>query len=228
MWDAGRGCGPCVCPCRLRGSGEVIKREEFEKRKAAAAAARNARLNKRPKKLASQGKDLSSHPLLQARFARERLSRWRVPVRAMRELARGAQELQRREEAVRNGKLATIVFVRDLNAKGQEVSGYIDLGARLGGGGMEAVFALKQRFLPRPTDLSFFNWDTHGSSTNPTMDFQVRRLISAAFRSVKQRAGSSKRAGAGAGDCRQCKRAGVQEQAGPQDDQRGPELTPRR
>ena len=53
--------------CRLRGSGEVIKREEFEKRKAAAAAARNARLNKRPKKLASQGKDLSARPLLQAR-----------------------------------------------------------------------------------------------------------------------------------------------------------------
>jgi hypothetical protein len=51
--------------CRLRGSGEVIKREQFEKRKAAAASARNSRLNKRPKKLASQGKDLSGHPLLQ-------------------------------------------------------------------------------------------------------------------------------------------------------------------
>lgn len=86
------------------------------------------------------------------------------------------QELQRREEAVRNGKLATIIFVRDFNAKGQEVSGYIDFGERLSGGSMEAVFALKQRLLPRPTDLSFYNWDTHGSSTNPTMDFQARPL----------------------------------------------------
>ena len=43
----------------------MIKREEFEKRKAASESARNARLNKRPKKLLSQGKDLSSRPLLQ-------------------------------------------------------------------------------------------------------------------------------------------------------------------
>jgi len=89
------------------------------------------------------------------------------------------QELQRREEAVRNGKLATIVFVRDVNVRGQEVSGYIDYGERLSSGGMEAVFSLKQRFLPRPTDLSFYNWDTHASSTTPTMDFQARLCGSA-------------------------------------------------
>jgi hypothetical protein len=46
----------------------VIKREDFEKRKAAAESARSARLNKRPKKLASQGRDLSDTPLLQARL----------------------------------------------------------------------------------------------------------------------------------------------------------------
>jgi hypothetical protein len=83
------------------------------------------------------------------------------------------QELQRREEAVRNGKLATIVFVRDVNPKGQEISGYIDYGDRLNNSSMDAVFQLKQRFVPKPTDLSFYNWDTHGSATNPTMDFQV-------------------------------------------------------
>lgn len=84
------------------------------------------------------------------------------------------QELQRREEAVRNGKLATIVFVRDLNSKKQEISGYIDYGDRLKSGSMEAVFNLKQRFLPKTTDLSFYNWDTQASYTNPTMNFQVR------------------------------------------------------
>jgi len=41
-----------------------------------------------------------------------------------------AQALKDREEAVRNGKLTTIVFVRDLNSKKQEVSGYIDYGHR--------------------------------------------------------------------------------------------------
>jgi Domain of unknown function (DUF4464) len=54
----------------LRGNGEVIKREEFEKRKAAAESARSARLNRQPTKLASQGKDLSKHPLLRVRPAR--------------------------------------------------------------------------------------------------------------------------------------------------------------
>lgn len=50
---------------RIRGNGEVIRREEFEQRKAAAEAVRQARLNRRPKKLASQGKDLGGCPLLQ-------------------------------------------------------------------------------------------------------------------------------------------------------------------
>lgn len=33
-----------------------------------------------------------------------------------------AQALQEREEAVSNGKLATIIFIRDRNARRQEVS----------------------------------------------------------------------------------------------------------
>ena len=41
-----------------------------------------------------------------------------------------AQALQQREESVRNGKLTTIIFIRDQNAKGQEISGYIDYGHR--------------------------------------------------------------------------------------------------
>lgn len=40
------------------------------------------------------------------------------------------QALKDREEAVRNGKLSTIIFIRDVNAKAQEVSGYIDFGHR--------------------------------------------------------------------------------------------------
>lgn len=51
--------------CRIRGNGEVIRREEFEQRKAAAEAAHQARLNRKPQKLASHGKDLDSYPLLQ-------------------------------------------------------------------------------------------------------------------------------------------------------------------
>lgn len=35
------------------------------------------------------------------------------------------QALANREELVRTGKLTTIVFIRDVNAKGQEISGYV-------------------------------------------------------------------------------------------------------
>jgi hypothetical protein len=39
--------------------------------------------------------------------------------------------LAQREEAVRNGKLTTIIFIRDRNSKKQEISGYIDFAQRL-------------------------------------------------------------------------------------------------
>lgn len=131
----------------VRGNGEVIKREEFEARKEAAEQARLARLNKKPKRLASQGKAVEDFPLLQA--------------------------LKDREEAVRNGKLTTIIFIRDKNAKHQEVSGYIDYGQRLKAENMEPVFDRKKRLMPRHNDLSFYNWDTHMSTSNPTPNFQV-------------------------------------------------------
>jgi hypothetical protein len=51
--------------CSIRGNGEVIKREEFEQRKAAAEAARLARLHRKPQQLASQGRQLQGKPLLQ-------------------------------------------------------------------------------------------------------------------------------------------------------------------
>lgn len=41
------------------------------------------------------------------------------------------QALAEREELVRSGKLTTIIFLRDFNSKGQEVSGYIDLAHRM-------------------------------------------------------------------------------------------------
>jgi hypothetical protein len=53
----------------IRGNGEVIRREEFEQRKAAAEAAHQARLNRKPQKLASHGKDLEGCPLLQVHTA---------------------------------------------------------------------------------------------------------------------------------------------------------------
>ena len=56
-------------------SGEILKRHEFEAKKVAAEEQRQAKLNPKPKKLASADKDLSGYPLLQALEQRERLVR---------------------------------------------------------------------------------------------------------------------------------------------------------
>lgn len=64
-----------------------------------------SKLRAAPKALASADKDVAGFPFLAS--------------------------LAEREEMVRNGKLTTIIFIRDVNQKGQEVSGYIDYAHRL-------------------------------------------------------------------------------------------------
>lgn len=127
--------------------GEVLSREEFAARREAAENAKKARLQNAPKILASAQKDLTDWPFL--------------------------RHLAAREELVRNGKLSTIVFIRDKNAKGQEISGYIDYGHRLKTESFEPIFERKKRLLPRPSDLSFYNWDTQHSTSNESPNFQI-------------------------------------------------------
>ena len=38
---------------------------------------------------------------------------------------------------------------------------------------MEAVFDHRRRLLPRPSDLSYYNWDTQMSTSNASPNFQV-------------------------------------------------------
>ena len=101
-----------------RGSGDTLQRDEFEARKKALRD-RTTQKSNAPKQLASAGKDLTTSPFLQA--------------------------LANREELVRNGKLTSIVFVRDRNSKGQEVSGYIDYAHRLKSENFDAYFDKKKR-----------------------------------------------------------------------------------
>ena len=72
-----------------------------------------------------------------------------------------------------NGKLTTIIFVRVINSRGMEVSGYIDFGHRLRTEDMTSIFEGKRLLMPKPSDLSFFNWKTKMSSFNHTPNFQV-------------------------------------------------------
>lgn len=129
-----------------RGSGEPLKREEFESRK---KAAESFRLSKRlaTNALASNGKDLAQYPFLQA--------------------------LAEREEANRIGKLTSIIFIRTKNSKDQEISGYIDFAHRLKSENFDCYFNRQKVFLPRPSDMSFYNWETQTCTSNATPNFQV-------------------------------------------------------
>jgi len=82
--------------------------------------------------------------------------------------------LAKREELVRNGKLSTIIFIRDM-VKGHEVSGYIDYGHRLKSEGdeFEEYFKRNKRLLPKRSDLSYFNWKTHTLYYNNSATFHV-------------------------------------------------------
>ncbi|XP_070118430.1 cilia- and flagella-associated protein 299 isoform X7 [Equus caballus] len=126
-----------------RGTGEVVKREDFEARKAAIEIARLAERTQK-KTLTSAGKDLQDNFL---------------------------KALAVREDDNRNGK--SVIFIRDRNSHGQEVSGYIDYAHRLKIEDFEVYFNGKRRLLPRPTDMSFYNWDNHIAVCNSTPNYQV-------------------------------------------------------
>ncbi|XP_040603396.1 cilia- and flagella-associated protein 299 isoform X2 [Mesocricetus auratus] len=108
-----------------RGTGEIVKREDFEARKAAIDIARQAERTQK-KTLTSAGKELQDNFL---------------------------KALAIREEDNRNGKVSTVIFIRDKNSHGQEVSGYIDYAHRLKTEDFEVYFTGKRRLLPRRTDM---------------------------------------------------------------------------
>ncbi|XP_070690002.1 cilia- and flagella-associated protein 299 [Pempheris klunzingeri] len=131
--------------------GTVLSREEFEERKAAAQAADAARSNavydrSRPTTLASAGKELKDNFL---------------------------KALAEREEANRSGKMTSVIFIRDHNTLGQEVSGYIDYAHRLKTQDFEPYFSGKKRLMPGRSDLCYYNWKTQVSASNPSPNFEV-------------------------------------------------------
>ena len=67
----------------------------------------------------------------------------------------------------------SIVFIRDRNTAGQEVSGYVDYAHRLKTDDFDAYFLRKKRFMPRSSDLSFYNWETQTCTSTSTANYQV-------------------------------------------------------
>eukprot|EP01041_Mallomonas_annulata_P013300 gene13300-28166_t len=129
-----------------RGQGDTIRREDFESRKRLLHE-RTSQKHSLPKQLASVDRDFNNFLFLQA--------------------------LATREELVRTGKLTTIIFIRDFNGKGQEVSGYIDYAHRLRTEDFVPYFERRKRLLPKPTDLSYYNWETQLSTSNSSPHYQV-------------------------------------------------------
>jgi hypothetical protein len=129
-----------------RGMGDTIRREDFDSRKRLLIERTNQK-SSAPKQLASLDRDLSGFPFLQA--------------------------LASREELVRTGKLTTIVFIRDFNSKGQEISGYIDLAHRMRTEDFLPIFDRRKQLLPKPSDLSYYNWETQLSRSTSTPHYQV-------------------------------------------------------
>uniref|UniRef100_A0A671L5S9 Cilia- and flagella-associated protein 299 n=1 Tax=Sinocyclocheilus anshuiensis TaxID=1608454 RepID=A0A671L5S9_9TELE len=141
--------------------GSSLEREEFETRKAAAEASRLASGSQQKgqilhqyvtlrtcifQKLASTGKELKDN------FLRA-LAEW--------------------EEANRSGKMTSIIFIRDRNSHGQEISGYIDYSHRLKFEDFEPYFSGKKRLMPKATDLSFYNWGTQVAKHNASSNYEV-------------------------------------------------------
>lgn len=69
--------------------------------------------------------------------------------------------------------LKSIIYIRDRNSKGQEISGYIDYAHRLKTEEFEQYFTGKKKLIPKPSDLSFYNWENQMVATNNTPNYQV-------------------------------------------------------
>ncbi|CAH8477734.1 unnamed protein product [Schistosoma mattheei] len=128
-----------------RGSGETLKREEFNNRKKALAEAMLAR-EQQKNALSSFGLKITC-PFLQA--------------------------LAEREGSNRTGQMSTIIFIRDKNSRDQEISGYIDYAHRLKSEDFTVYFKEKKKLLPRTGDLSFYNWETHNVVANSSPNYTV-------------------------------------------------------
>ncbi|KAF8765014.1 cilia- and flagella-associated protein 299-like isoform X2 [Argiope bruennichi] len=83
------------------------------------------------------------------------------------------QALAKREEDNLTGCLATIIFIRDINEKGEEVSAYIDYRHRLRTEDWIPYFRGEKKIVPSEKDLSFYNWVKGTSYHTSSANFEV-------------------------------------------------------
>ena len=81
--------------------------------------------------------------------------------------------LATREYDVRNGRKSTIIFIRYREANDREISAYIDYRERLKNDNFEDIFSGKKDLVPRPSDLSYYNWTVQKVYSNDSTFFRV-------------------------------------------------------
>lgn len=82
-------------------------------------------------------------------------------------------ELSKRETDVRNGRKSTIIFIRYKDANKKEYSAYIDYRERLKNDNFEEIFNGSKDLIPRPSDLSYYNWNQKKVYSNDSTFFRV-------------------------------------------------------
>ena len=83
-------------------------------------------------------------------------------------------QLKQREKDIQSGQKSTIIFVRYKDKKGVETSAYIDFRERLKDEEeMNGIFKEGRPLLPKPTDLSYYNWTLQKVNSTDSNFFRV-------------------------------------------------------
>ena len=128
------------------GKTELLTRQQFEERKQAAIKARKNQQQSQVKTLTHTSYPLNGNPFLEA--------------------------LARREEGLRNGRLTTILFIRDERNK-RQVSAYIDLADRMKNEDFKLIFQKRKNITPKVGDLSYYSWEGQQIVYNDSVNFKV-------------------------------------------------------
>ena len=149
-----------------RGTQDTLKRDEFQQRKANAAALLSTSNNSTTTASSTSSSSSGALPpkLLTHTLASRPLSSLPPFLRALAE----------REESIRTGRLSCIAYLRHHNAKGQEVSGYIDINDRMRADDWTDIWDGRRKVSVKPTDLSYYNWDSGIAVNTHSPNWQVK------------------------------------------------------
>ena len=151
-----------------RGTQDTLKRDEFQQRKANAAAQLTNNNTSAATSAASSASSASPGALPPKLLTHTLASR---PPSSLPPFLRALAE---REEAIRTGRLSCIAYLRHHNAKGQEVSGYIDINDRMRVDEWSDIWDGRRKLTVRPTDLSYYNWDSGIAANTHSSNWQVK------------------------------------------------------